>query len=494
MLSKGMKVRKGNGKKRPAVLSAAVVMAVSMLTACGDSMQTEEELVVPREQAEEQSESGETTDSAAGSGSVAGQVQAPEKYQWEMTTDDVSVTADASVVIPDVDGIRTKKVTGRPFTQEDYDKVSQTLLGGGTLWDRSGGPTVSELEEQIERMEALKQNGVRGDEPYAGKEETLDEQIAVYREAAKTAPEEPVIQEIPAIVDYDATLPAGEGNQLYGQVTVDDKDYWVYLDNSLLTGEIRRAVFSVEGNDYNGSWIWLMEDIAQTGEREDAFGAELSAAFGGMQLQPEEAREEAAKMLKQMELEEYTPSGGEYCYMISATEEGENSVKHVGYAVHCTREEDSVPVTYTHENGVMPEGTLMWWPPEEIRFVYTDSGFAGFEWINPWQVEELSAEAVFLMPFAEIRDIFQEMIFKINLDGFSEAGDKVEIRVDEVRLGYMRIQETGEEDMIGTLVPVWDFFGSRSCRNAAGEVKYVTDNAYESLLTVNAMDGTIIER
>ena len=55
----------------------------------------------------------------------------------------------------------------------------------------------------------------------------------------------------------------------------------------------------------------------------------------------------------------------------------------------------------------------------------------------------------------------------------------------------MRIQEAGEEEMVGTLVPVWDFSGSRTCRNAAGEVKYTMDNVYESLLTINAMDGTI---
>lgn len=493
MLGKGMEMRKVNGKA--AALSAAVLLSVGVLAACGDSLQTEEELVVPREEAEEQDGAGETPGQAAASDSVAGQVQAPERYRWELTTDDVSITADAPVVIPDVQGIRTKKVTGRPFNQEDYDRVSQALLGGVALWERTNGPTVSELEETIERMEALKQNGVRGDEPYADKEETLDEQIAMYREAARTAPAEPDIQEVPAIVEYDAALPLGEGNQLYGQATVDGRDYWVYLDNSLLPeGEIRRAVFSIEADDCNGSWVWLMEDTGRIDERDDAFSAELSAALGGIQLQPEKAREEAAKMLKEMGMEEYIPSGGEYCYMTSATEEGDISVKHAGYAVHCTREEESVPVTYTHEDGIMPEGALMWWPPEEICFVYTDSGLAGFEWINPWQVEELSAEAVFLMPFTEIRDIFQEMILKTNLDGFSEAGDTMEIRVDEVRLGYMRIQEAAEEDMVGTLVPVWDFLGGRICRNAAGEVKYTMDNGYESLLTVNAMDGTIIDR
>lgn len=496
MLRKGMKRKEKREKRRTkaAEVFAAGILAVSMLTACGDSRQTEEELVVPREQAEESGGTREQTESIGASGSVARQVQAPEQYQWSMSTDTIEITADAPVVIPDVQGIRTKKVTGRPFTQEDYDRVSQALFDGSTLWNRTNGPTVSELEEKIAGMEELKQNGVKGDEPYAGKEETLDEQIAMYREAAKTAPEEPVIEEVPAIVDYDGTLPEGEGNQLYGQVTLPDGDYWVYVDNSLLTGEIRRAVFSLESDDYNGSWNWLMEDTARIDARDDVFSQELSAALSGMQLQPEEAREETEKLLGQMEMESYIPSGGEYCYMISASETEESSVKQTGYMVHCTREEEGVPVTYTHEDGTLSEGALIWWPPEEINFVYTDRGLVSFEWVNPCQIEELSSEAVFLMPFTEIRDIFQEMILKTNLDGFSEAGDTVEIHVDEVRLGYMRIQEAGEEEMAGTLVPVWDFSGSRTCRNAAGEVKYMVDNVYESLLTINAMDGTIVER
>ena len=70
--------------------------------------------------------------------------------------------------------------------------------------------------------------------------------------------------------------------------------------------------------------------------------------------------------------------------------------------------EEGVPVIYTYETGLMPEGASMWWPQEELNLVYTEEGLAFFEWVNPWTVEELSAESVFLMPFAEIQNIFHE--------------------------------------------------------------------------------------
>lgn len=499
MLEKNVRRKWVKGKEKLLAFSVVMGFCACTMAACGDSVRTEEELVVPKEQTEP-AEEGKAADqadpamNAVAEGSVAEQVQAPERYRWETTTDSVHVIADASIVVPDVEGIRTKKVTGRAFTQEDYDKISRTLLDNSQLWDRSNGPTVSELEAKIASLEEAKRNGAKGDEPYADKEETLDEQIEMYREYAKSAPTEPVIQEVPAVVAYDASLPEGEGNWLHGQATVQGRDYLVDLDNSLITGDIRRAVFAVVDSNNNGSWQWLGEDVSQVVEEDDGVNAGLSTALKELELQPETAREEAEKVLKEAGLEEYVPCGGEYCFTISASEEGEASVKQAGYSVYCTREVEGVPVTYNHESGITPEGALMWWPSEEIRFVYGDGGLASFEWVNPWKVEELSVDPVFLMPFAEIEDIFQKMIVKKSLDEFYEEGDSVEIQVDEVRLGYMKVQEPGEENMEGTLIPVWDFFGSEIWRNAAGEIKYTAGNDYESRLTVNAMDGTLVER
>lgn len=493
----------GNGKKRAVVLTAVLGICGCVLTGCSDGMETAEELVVPAEQAEEKGGAPEAAGDAVSTGSVAGMVQAPERYQWEGGSDTVSVTADALVEVPDVAGIRTKKVTGRAFTQEDYDRVSQALLGGGKLWDRdyeameeSHGFTVSEVEEKIRQLEAIKENGVKGHQIYGGKKETLDEQLAVYRDMLQKAPAEPVIVEIPAVVDYDASLPEGaEENYLHGMVTADGKDYWVGVDNSLLTGEIRHAVFSVGHETVNGSWIRLMSDFTKRDEypEEIGVGEEVAAELEAMRLQPEAAMEEAGKRLAQMGMEEYAPCGGEYGYVNATTEEGENLVRQVGYIVHCSRVEENVPVLYTHETGIRPEDALIWWPAEEMTFVYTDDGLAAFEWVNPWVVEDLSAEPVFLMPFAEIADIFQEMVVKKSLDEFGEEGDKTLIQVSDVRLGYKLLQDTGTEQMTGSLVPVWNFMGRKISRNAAGEIKYVIENAYESLLTVNAMDGTIVE-
>ena len=67
------------------------------------------------------------------------------------------------------------------------------------------------------------------------------------------------------------------------------------------------------------------------------------------------------------------------------------------------------------------------------------------------------------------------------------------MRITDVRLSYMRVREKDNLDE-GKLIPVWDFFGSRDIYQDGGTEPYTEDQANMSFLTVNAMDGTIIER
>ena len=203
----------GHAAKRRAILG----ICGCALAGCGDGMQTEEELVIPVEQAKEDKAVPEAAENTTSAGDVAGQVQAPDRYQWEGGLDAVSVQADAVVEIPDVVGIRTKKITGRAFIQEDFDRVDQALLGGGKLWDRdyqamadSNGFTASELEEALRRLEGIKENGTKGNMLYGDKAVTLDQQIVIYRDMLEKAPEEPVLMDVPAIVNFDDTLGEGE--------------------------------------------------------------------------------------------------------------------------------------------------------------------------------------------------------------------------------------------------------------------------------------------
>ena len=69
------------------------------------------------------------------------------------------------------------------------------------------------------------------------------------------------------------------------------------------------------------------------------------------------------------------------------------------------------------------------------------------------------------------------------------------VNVDRVELNLMRIRDKNNYSE-GTLIPVWDFWAKTSVSpEDESNRNYVDTSAYyEVVLTINAIDGTVIER
>ena len=65
--------------------------------------------------------------------------------------------------------------------------------------------------------------------------------------------------------------------------------------------------------------------------------------------------------------------------------------------------------------------------------------------------------------------------------------------VDKIQLNYCRVQRRDKPGQF-VMTPVWDFFGSRAVENEDGTMRLFDINPNNSLLTVNAIDGTVIDR
>ena len=85
------------------------------------------------------------------------------------------------------------------------------------------------------------------------------------------------------------------------------------------------------------------------------------------------------------------------------------------------------------------------------------------------------------------------MIFKKYQDWIDGTQMKIDFQINEVRLGYMRVREDGSAGE-GTMIPVWDFIGTRGITYEGEEAAYDEASAFHSWITVNALDGTIISR
>lgn len=426
MLKRDRMQKRMSGKKQLAVLTAVLVLTAASFVGCGDSeMVTEEELVTPKEDGQQEAvgqqmdEAEENSSQESSKGSIGELVQAPKRYQTQLSGDKISIAVDAPIVLPDAEGFKTYRVTARPFTQEDYDNVNQVILEGAKLYDR-------------------------------------------YQE-------EDIIKEIPAVVSHNENGRMGE-NLLMGYADAREKTFSVMLDNSL-TKTWRLTRFSVLVKGRTGYVHIAEKDMPEK-----------------IDLSKEELGKEAESILTQLGFTEFTKSGEEFG--ISYAEKPQ-----IGYMVHFTRNVEGIPITYTREDGMAVEGENPSWAYEDIKMVLDETGLVNFQWTNPYVLEKVSDEYVFLMPFSDIQSIFETMMPKKYEEFWEESNTDAQAsyRVEEIRLGYMRVIEKGNPTE-GTLVPVWDFFGGVSIKYADQEEPYEVIGPYESFLTINAIDGTIIDR
>ena len=133
------------------------------------------------------------------------------------------------------------------------------------------------------------------------------------------------------------------------------------------------------------------------------------------------------------------------------------------------------------------------WEYESLTFLVNNEGIVSMEWINPYDVSEVITNNTTMMDFNKIMDIFNKMIVVTNAylsDNMSKT-----INVDRIELGLMRITDPATRSA-GLVIPVWDFFGNVTNALEGGEQSYSEsdDDPLNSVLTINAIDGSIVDR
>ena len=134
-------------------------------------------------------------------------------------------------------------------------------------------------------------------------------------------------------------------------------------------------------------------------------------------------------------------------------------------------------------------------------------GIVSFSWQYPISVEDTVSDNVGIISFDQAKDIFEQMMpltARGDLEQFTDEymESTVDIKVTDVRLGLMRVRNSGNE-LKGLMTPVWLFYGDYT-RNteytqAGKDAGYDTgDNSFTEaqpwiLLAVNAVDGSVID-
>ena len=144
---------------------------------------------------------------------------------------------------------------------------------------------------------------------------------------------------------------------------------------------------------------------------------------------------------------------------------------------------------------------------EEVKVKVTNDAIVEFKWSNPADITHLLNENAKLMLFDEIAKIaVNHMKLKYNMitiaplpEDFPSYEEELakylsaEIKITEIRLGLGGVPAYNSPGEY-MLIPVWSFYGTSAIEREGEDKRQPYEDLYMPLLSINAVDGSIIEQ
>lgn len=478
----------------------AVIIAAALFTGC---QPTPEENVVVQKDMEQMIDMALQTPEVS-SGTLTERLGAPETYATniEAHNGDLTVSVNAAVTIPDATGISVVRVGRHYFTQEEANRMLDVFLQGATLYEIDLSLTKAEIQEKLMRYYAMRDgsipidiDGENPDDP-----ERLEQVIADYEAMLADAPETKTA--VPANTEFHTPemLVNPDAKVIEGVAEVGGNAAYLYINNGLFGENDVEAIFiNAKPQITDGFDTCPYRELSD----EMLSGVQVPDNFTMTESQAQEAAED---ILVRLGITGMACVDIQYAVMaegfigdvmlepgaVIAPQQLENGKW--AYSLQFQRAVNGIPVTLTEHygNGLTDENDVSEpWPYERLNIIMDETGVVYFDYLSPCLVEDTVTENSALLTFPEVTSVFEKM-FPIIYGYVTDAGVDYALRVKitEARLGLMRITEENSRHT-GLLIPVWDFFGYVTVVPEGG-APYEQTNG--SLLTMNAIDGSIIDR
>lgn len=400
--------------------------------------------------------------------------EVPDRFtgEWTGIDDTFTVTADAEIILPeDVSQLCTAKVKRHTFTQEEANRIIKIVLKGNPLYQVID-LSKEQCQEAIDDFEAC----LRGEKEYTGDGtlERLPEVIAWYKEQMKTAPHENEL--IPA----DTFREGGFGEEIRGYGEVDGKKIYCDIENSNMENLLfdRMKIWEEGYGTLNG--LLITEDSTNDNSNLNMRAASFEGHEGAIKVGDE--------YLKKLGLEGYVCNA---LFPVKYCDEQYEPTGETGMQLDYVRKINGLPLTKTNFPG---HG----WLYERISvYVLGEERVVYFRWDNPYEVSDVQPCGK-LKDFSEIQEVFEPLFFAKN-DYWRSINQKNgtptynDVHIDKVQLTLARVSpkdSSGE----GTIIPVWDFWGSENGWMMWNGEKQTGQPHYSVVMTINALDGTMIDR
>lgn len=431
-------------------------------------------------------------------------INAPETYKNQVT-DDTSklvVNTDAAVEIPDVEKISAISVTPAAVTQDLLDGITDAFFSNAKIYtaDSYYVQTKDEIKKKIDELKEDVANGNLDPNNWGTDDNgnliyDIYDDIDYWESQYESAPEtRNLVEGRPAVgvQTYSNTGEVMEDNAFTGIAQLDDGSQYSYRTSSwgAYSLEVRiQKIAQKDGKEIPSDAVWSDYSSSSPYEKptEKSIGISL-----------DDAKKLAQEKADAMGLDDLNQCGWDYAIQTSIGTDDNSSYLGSGYVIYYSRTINGTPLTYTMDAGGALEdmdSTMETWAYENLYFYVNADGIDSMTYCNPYTIGETKTENLSLLPFSEIMNIYEKMMIVTNADNLTYENSRV-FNIDRIVLGYARIYEPSTDAHTGLLVPVWDFFGSRKIDSEYDGETYsdTTDWPTWSFLTINAVDGSIIDR
>lgn len=511
----------------------AAITALS-LTAC---QKTPDEVVVVKKDTERLVEQvrengSEEAQDAAAANTLAEKLGVPDRFFAENVYSDTFImTADADIVLPAAEKLPTVRVIPADFSQELVDRLYDYLVGDTVMYEMSSVRTKADIEAELIDWKQTLADPDASPEQRAQAEEKIAELTGQYAAAPETMQYErgnPTIRELESR-DFTSgklqyTYMGVKLTEEPGRMDTSGKYFEVHQNNT--GGEIIRTEnvggFSVVDTASRGARFyytntallhgalggtggctfevgettqeeWESAGYAFTGMSPDDAGAAVEALLSAIGVH-DMAVSSVEMRIHTAEDVGYSLNGASYEAYQAAEREflsGKRNDEITGatYRVYCVRQVDGVNVTSDTLSSYLDDSYGKQWYYETFTADVCKDGIYSISWVSPHEVTETITQDTEILPFGEVEKIINQM-FRANHDPGPESTALFEYEVDQIVLSLRRIAEPGGVES-GLLIPVWDVYGE-AWITYPGEPK-MPGNGDVSLLTINAIDGSIID-
>ena len=439
--------------------------------------------------------------------------QVPKGLQYDLIgSDDFKVQVKADVIVPNAKTYPVMSAKPDSITQQQADQIVAALLKGKTLYKPTMEQDKSQIQARIDyyNKELEFSTTEEQKEVYQG---FLTNLMEDYEKATDSVHMEPANTKLVFNKDLPQ-LTIRYGKEEEAMLNGEPVTRYVWTEEALHKAEADgwKGIYGVTAHVPGERQMELLIKVNADNSENAVYFQEYNyfghisdrpyASIEGLSL--EQATEQAEALLKQMDMLDFSLASAD-----TLTSDYNNY-----HMFHFKRNISGVSQTQVSAAHLlsMPEYA----PPYTSEFIYIEidnTGIINFYWSGPSVLGETENENAPLLSFDQVESIFKKQIVLQNK--WSQRVDKDvvsrRIVINRVQLSYMPIQRANETDTY-LYVPVWDFCGQLINKyrddystkpggfivdeNNELMILGEKDDTFSSIsfLTINAIDGSVIDR